>query len=197
MTTFTPKTFSVPELKNISIKNIEGHLKLYTGYVSQVNLVLAKIEELSNDPESNIGLLSGLQRRFSFEYNGMRNHEIYFDSLSGGVKTLSEDSNFKKAIISEWGSFEKWFELFKSIATIRGIGWAMLYFDKKENRLLNAWVDEQHLGLLQNCIPILALDMWEHAFISDYPPAEKKKYIEAFFENLNWGVIEDNFSKAQ
>ena len=69
----------------------------------------------------------------------------------------------------------------------------MLYYDKKERRLLNAWVDEQHLGQLQDCTLILGLDMWEHSFVADYQPSGKKNYVEDFFANLNWKVIEKNF----
>jgi len=196
MKKFEEMKFNIGALKGISAKNIEEHLKLYAGYVNQANLVLSKISELSTDPENNMGILSGLQKRFGFEYNGMRNHEIYFGSLSEKSNTLKEDSELKKAITLEWGSFEKWLSLFKAIATTRGIGWAMLYFDRKENRLLNAWVDEQHLGQLQDCTLILALDMWEHAFVTDYQPSGKKQYIEDFFVNLNWEIMEENFKKA-
>ena len=197
MKKFEEIKFNIGILKGISTKNIEEHLKLYAGYVNHSSLVLAKIEELSGDAENNMGVLSGLQKRFGFEYNGMRNHEVYFSSLSGVASPLPENSKLKGAITTEWGSFEKWFALFKAIATTRGIGWAMLYFDRKENRLLNAWVDEHHLGQLQNCTPIIALDVWEHAFLLDYLPSEKKKYIDAFFDNLNWEVIEENFKDAQ
>lgn len=197
MKKFEEIKFNIGTLKGISVKNIEEHLKLYAGYVNNSNLVLTKIEELSADAENNIGILSGLQKRFGFEYDGMRNHEIYFSSLSGGASSLPENSKLKEAIAAEWGSFEKWLALFRAIATTRGIGWVMLYFDKKESRLLNAWVDEHHLGQLQNCAPILTLDMWEHAYLLDYLPSEKKKYIEDFFENLNWKAIEENFKKAQ
>lgn len=197
MQKFEEKKFNIGELKGISAKTIEEHLKLYTGYVTQTNLVLEKIAELSESAEANMPILSGLQKRFGFEYNGMRNHEVYFNSLSSGAKTLSEESKLKETITKEWGSFEKWLNLFKALATTRGIGWAMLYFDKKENRLLNAWVDEQHLGQLNGCEMILALDMWEHSYYLDYTPSEKKKYIEAFFENLNWETIEQNFIKAK
>ncbi len=197
MKKFEEKKFNIGELKGISAKTIEEHLKLYSGYVKQSNLVLEKIETLSDSAEENIGILSGLQKRFSFEYNGMRNHEIYFESLSGGAKALADDSKLKKAIVEEWGSFEKWFALFKAIATTRGIGWAMLYYDKKDERLLNAWVDEQHLGQLNDCAPVVALDMWEHSYYLDYTPADKKKYIDAFFENLNWEKIEENFTSLK
>lgn len=196
MKKFEEKKFNIGELKGISKKNIEEHLKLYAGYVTHTNLVLEKISELSQNAEENMGILSGLQRRFGFEYNGMRNHEIYFESLaeSDENKNLLENSKLKEAIVKEWDSFENWLSLFKAIATTRGIGWAILYYDKKENRLLNAWIDEQHLGQLQNCTPLIALDMWEHSYLLDYLPSEKKKYIAVFFENLNWGIIEKNFT---
>lgn len=183
-------------LKGISAKNIEEHLKLYAGYVYQTNLVLSKIEGLLTDAEENMGLLSGLQKRLGFEYNGMRNHEVYFSSLSVGAHPLAGDGKLKKQIVEDFGSFDKWLTYFRAISTTRGIGWAMLYFDRKEKRLLNAWVDEQHLGQLQDCTLILGLDMWEHAYVYDYPTSEKKKYIETFFNNVNWEIVEKNFINA-
>ncbi len=196
MKTYTQKTFNIGTLKGISPKNIEEHLKLYAGYVKNTNSILEKIPEYKGyEKEDTFApyVVSELYRRFSFEYNGMRNHEIYFESLSDGTHPLNNESRLKNGITEEWGSFENWLEAFKALAMTRGVGWAMLYYDKSENRLLNSWVDEQHLGQLQNCTPILALDMWEHAYVYDYPTSEKKKYIEAFFENLNWEKVEKNF----
>ncbi|MSU44585.1 superoxide dismutase [Candidatus Nomurabacteria bacterium] len=197
MNKFEEIKFNIGTLKGISAKNIEEHLKLYAGYVKHSNLVLEKINELAQDAEKNAYALGEVQRRFGFEYNGMRNHEVYFGSLSGEAKTPTNDSELKKAITAEWGSFEMWLNRFKSIALTRGIGWVMLYYDRKEKRLLLTWVDEQHFGQLQDCTLVFGLDMWEHAFVYDYPTSEKKKYVEAFFENLNWEVIENNFKKAQ
>lgn len=196
MMKFEEKKFDIGELKGISTKNIEEHLKLYAGYVKNANLILEHIDELAKDSEKYAYELGEIQRRFGFEYNGMRNHEVYFDSLSGSVKGISE-RGLKQAIEKEWGSYDAWLARFKAIALTRGIGWAMLYYDRKEKRLLMTWVDEQHLGQLQDCALVLALDMWEHAFVYDYPTSEKKKYIEAFFENLNWEAIEKNFQAAQ
>ena len=197
MQTFTQKTFNIGELKGISAKNIEEHLKLYAGYVNNANLIGEKLGEMYKDGmDKHTYEASEIVRRFSFEYNGMRNHEIYFASLSGGGMQLSDSSPLRKKIEETQGSFEVWLNIFKTLAMTRGVGWAMLWYDKKEDRLLNSWVDEQHLGQLQGCIPILALDMWEHAYVYDYPTSEKKKYIEAFFDNLNWSVIEENFKEA-
>ncbi|HEY0220864.1 MAG TPA: Fe-Mn family superoxide dismutase [Candidatus Paceibacterota bacterium] len=193
---FEEKKFNIGELKGISSKNIEEHLKLYSGYVKNSNLVITKIEELAQDSEKNAYALGEVQRRFGFEYNGMRNHEVYFDSLSLGPSELNKDSELFKSIEYLWGSFDKWLAQFKAIAMTRGVGWAMLYLDRKEHRLLNAWVDEQHLGQLQDCTLVLGLDMWEHSFVYDYQPSGKKQYIEDFFVNLNWSKIEENFNNG-
>ena len=194
MKQFTPKTFNIPALTGISTKTIEEHLKLYAGYVKHANLILEKVQELKVDAEKNAYAIGEINRRFGFEYNGMRNHEVYFASFESGAKTISDSGGLKKAIIAEWGSFEAWLTEFKSIAMTRGIGWAMLYYDHKDNQLLNAWVDEQHLGQLQDCALILGLDMWEHSYVADYQPSGKKKYVEDFFVNLNWNTVENNFN---
>lgn len=192
MKQFTPKTFNLPSLKGISTKTVEEHLKLYSGYVKNTNLILEKITELNKDLDKNTYLLGEINRRFGFEYNGMRNHEVYFSSLEGGPSPITANGLLEKSIIETWGSYEAWLAEFKTIALTRGIGWAMLYYDRKENRLLNAWVDEQHLGQLQDCTLVLALDMWEHSYVADYQPSGKKTYIEDFFANLNWVKIEEN-----
>jgi superoxide dismutase, Fe-Mn family len=197
MKKFEEAKFNIPELKGISKKNIEEHLKLYAGYVKHANLILEKIAEYKQDSEKNAYVLGELQRRFGFEFNGMRNHEYYFASLEGGPTPVPVGGKLATATMDTWPRYEAWLAEFKAIAMTRGIGWAMLYYDPQTKRLLNAWVDEQHLGQLATCNIILALDMWEHAFVYDYPTSEKKKYVEAFFENLNWEVIEKNFKEAQ
>ena len=192
---YTEKQFNIPELKGISTKTIEEHKKLYAGYVKHTNLILDKITELSKDADTNTYVLGELQRRFGFEFDGMRNREYYFENLEGGSVGIS-DGELKKAIEAEWGSFDAWLNRFKAIGMTRGIGWAVLYYDPIMKKLLNAWIDEQHLGQLNGLQFILGLDMWEHSYMLDYVPSEKKKYIEAFFENLNWKVSEDRFAVA-
>lgn len=192
---YQPKQFNIPELKGISQKNIEEHLKLYEGYVKHTNLILSKITEIGSD-ESRAYELSEAQRRFGFEFDGMKNHELYFSSLEGGSQNIQSDGALKLAIEKEWGNFDVWIARFKTIAKTRGVGWAFLFYDKSADKLLNAWVDEQHLGHLTGMVPVLALDMWEHSFVADYHPSGKPQYIEDFFANLNWSVIEQNYNKA-
>ncbi len=199
MKKFKELKFNIGELKGISKKNIEEHLKLYAGYVKNTNLILEKIPEYEGYTKEDAFapyVVSELHRRFSFEFNGMRNHEYYFKSLEGGAKPLPADSKLKMALEKQV-SFDIWLNAFKTLAMTRGIGWAVLYYDKQTDQLMQAWVDEQHLGQLNGLKWILGIDMWEHAYIYDYPISEKKKYVDAFFENLNWEVIEKNFLEAQ
>ncbi len=195
MEKFTEKKFNIPELKGISTKNIEEHLKLYAGYVKNANLIMEKMATL--DTEKDPYIVGELFRRFSFEYNGMRNHEVYFSSFENGAKPFNPEGELGKILLGLFGTYEKFVKEFTGLALTRGIGWAVLWYDKSENKILASWVDEQHLGQLNGCKMILAIDMWEHAFVYDYPTSEKKKYVEAFFDNLNWEVIEENFNKAK
>jgi Fe-Mn family superoxide dismutase len=196
MKKFEEMKFNIGELKGISARNIEEHLKLYAGYVKNANLIREKIGEYMSDPVGNAFVLGELHRRFSFEFNGVRNHEYYFRSLSGGAKPLPENSTLKSELEKDV-SIDKFVEAFKTVAATRGIGWAVLAWDPETEQLVMHWIDEQHLGQLNGTKWILALDMWEHSYIYDYASSEKKKYIDAFFENLNWEVIEENFKKTQ
>ena len=173
METFEEKKFNIPKLKGVSEKTIEEHLKLYAGYVKNANEILGEKE---------------YNRRLPFEFNGMRNHEIYFSHFENGPQPLSNESRLLQAGFN--------LEKFKSLALTRGVGWAMVYFDPISKQIIQSWVDEQHLGQLSNCAPILALDMWEHSYVADYQPSGKKNYIEDFFANLNWQNVEENFANA-
>ena len=184
--TYEQKTFDIPALQGISEQTITEHLGLYAGYVKQVNLIHQKIEELSNDLDGNAYAIAEIQRRLGFEWGGMRNHEYYFAQFEGGAAPL-QDSTLKSKLEDQFGSVDAWLTRFRQIAATRGVGWAMLYHDPQTGNLVQTWVDEQHLGQLVDLI--LGLDMWEHSFMLDYPPSEKKKYIDAFFQNLNWEVV--------
>lgn len=186
---YTEKTFNIPELQGISNTNIEEHLGLYHGYVKNTNMILTSIQNGDVDGYA----LSELQRRFSFEYNGMKNHEYYFESLEGGAQDLDPESPLSQAISQEWGSFDVWLERIKEIAKTRGVGWAVLGYDKDADQLLNYWVEEQHWGHLNSVQYIVGIDMWEHAFVADYQPSGKGQYIDDYFASVNWKNVEKNF----
>jgi superoxide dismutase, Fe-Mn family len=194
---YTPHTFTIPQLTGISQTNIDEHLKLYAGYVKNTNLILEKVDQLSQDSEANAYVLGELSRRFTFEYNGMKNHEYYFHALEGGAAGLPDDSKLKAKISEQWGSFDAWMTRFKALAATRGIGWAILYYDRDTDQLLNTWVDEQHLGHLNSAQFIVGIDMWEHAYVADYQPSGKKSYIDDYLSQVNWGTIEQKFVEVK
>ncbi len=198
MKPFTPKKFTIPALKGISAMTIEEHLKLYEGYVKNANLIQEKMDAYAKDFKGNQYALNELLRRLSFEFNGIRNHEVYFGSLEGAPTPLSQDSLLRQKITETWNDFDAWLAGMKEMAaTMRGIGWAALVYDRADERLHSIWIDEQHLNHYSGCTMILGLDMWEHSYVDDYQPSGKKNYIEDFFANLNWAVIEENFMRAQ
>jgi superoxide dismutase, Fe-Mn family len=190
---FTERKFSIGELAGISARTIEEHLKLYAGYVKSSNLIIEKVNELSADLGKNTYTIGELQRRFGFEFDGMRNHEYYFEQFEGGANASDQSSPLVAELSKVFGTFDTWLARFKTLAMTRGPGWAMLYFDPITKQLVQTWVDEQHLGQLTGLQVVLALDMWEHSFMLDYVPSEKKKYVEAFFANLNWKVVETRY----
>ncbi len=192
---YTEQTFTTPSFANLTSNTIDEHKKLYAGYVKNSNLVLEKLHSYKGD-ESKAYETAELYRQFSFEFNGMRNHECYFTLLSGKSELVS-DSPLLSAISAQWGDIQTFNDTLLTLALTRGIGWAMLSYDKTAKNLVMHWVDEQHLGQLQGTTAIIALDMWEHSYVADYQPSGKKQYIADFIENMNWAAAEAFFSRAQ
>jgi Fe-Mn family superoxide dismutase len=183
---YIEKKFNLPFLKGLSKESIDAHLGLYAGYVKNFNLIHEIVENQSNPEYARREVF----RRQGFEFGGIRNHEIYFSSLEGGPVPFSPESELYKKIVTWCGSFDTFLSIFKGLAMTRGVGWAMFGYDSETNSLMQYWVDEQHIGQLPGITLILALDVWEHAFITDFGVAGRKQYIEAFFENLNWSIVE-------
>ncbi|NCN52594.1 superoxide dismutase [Candidatus Parcubacteria bacterium] len=185
------KKFDLPELDGISAKQVEVHLGLYAGYVKHTNVLREQIAELSAlDAEKYAYAIAEIRRRLGFEFNGMRMHELYFSQFEGGAKDASDDSALVAAVSEKYGSWDDFITHFKSVGMSRGIGWTILYQDPIGGTMHTAWVTDHELGQLGSLPVILAMDMWEHAFMVDYVPAEKKNYVEAFLKNVNWSVVE-------
>lgn len=195
MSKFTPKQFNIKPLQGISSITITEHIKLYEGYVKHANLILEKIESLKRNPDSSYEL-SEARRRFGFEFDGMRNHELYFGLIEGATEALTSDTKLSQKISSDFGSIDAWLADFKTLAKTRGIGWAILYYDNTTDSLLNSWVDEQHLGHLVGLTPIVAIDMWEHSFVADYQPSGKAQYIDDYLSQINWAFAEQIFDSV-
>ena len=196
--TYEAKTFSIPNLTGISEKQLEVHLGLYQGYVKHTNLARELIRDLeTTDKEKYAYAIAELRRRFSFEFDGMRMHEYYFEEFEEGARDADSSHSLAQAVSEKYGDWQKFIEHFKTVGMTRGIGWTILYDDPIGKTVHTIWVGDHELGQLAGASIILAMDMWEHAFMVDYVPAEKKKYIDAFLQNLNWHVAERRFEKSR
>ncbi|NGX49331.1 MAG: Superoxide dismutase [Fe] [Candidatus Anoxychlamydiales bacterium] len=166
------------------------HITLYNGYVNNVNLFLDQLDTLG--ASSNIA--KALKKTFAFEFDGMKLHELYFDNLKQDIK-IDDKSNFYKKIEEQYNSFDSWRDNFKDTGLIRGIGWVILYYDVSEKRFFNAWIDEHQINNLVGCIPILVMDVFEHAYLTQFG-LNRKKYIDIFFKNINWQEVSKRYENA-
>lgn len=195
--TYTTKTFNLPELSGLSAEQIKVHLGLYAGYVKHVNLIPEKIAQLAKENKlENQYLIHELRRRFGFEFNGMRMHEYYFEQFENEATERDANSALEKATTEKYGNGENFVAHIREVAGSRGIGWVVVYADPRANTIHTVFVNDHEVGQLAGLPVLLALDMWEHAFMVDYAPSEKASYIDAFFANLNWQTIEARFENT-
>lgn len=185
-TMYTTKDFSrllpIPGMSDMLLQN---HFTLYQGYVTNTN----KLLELMKDKEVGTPEFSELHRRFGWEWNGMRLHELYFGNLAKDGVVLS-GRLLRPKMESTWGSYENWEKEFRGLAAMRGIGWVILAYDKKEGKLFNIWVNEHDAGLLAGATPLLVMDVFEHAFMLDYG-VKRAGYIDAFMDAIDWHSVEE------
>jgi Fe-Mn family superoxide dismutase len=200
-TTYQPKTFDLAGLRGISDRTLEMHFKLYEGYVNETNRLQEKISEILKDgrvDEQEMPAYSELKRRLGFEYNGMVLHEYYFANLQkDGGPDAPGNSSFAQAAKANFGAYETWKVDFVGVGKMRGVGWAICYRDPTTGRLSNHWITLHEGGNVAGYRPILVMDVWEHAYILDYKPAERSKYIEAFFANVNWREVDARLQKTE
>jgi len=187
--TYTAKDYSsLMGMEGFSETLLNNHFTLYQGYIANTNKLLDSLGAMLKEDKVGTPEYAELKRRLGFEFNGMRLHEYYFENL-GGKGALDKSGKLGKKLAGEFGSYEDWEKDFRATATMRGIGWAILYQDNITGRLLNQWINEHETGHPAGCTPLLVLDVFEHAFMIDYG-LKRADYIGAFFNNLNWGVIE-------
>ena len=193
---YAPKTFTVPLLDGISKESIDAHIGLYQGYVKNFNALSALLPEYAKDSAKHAHALSELIRRRSFEFGGMRLHELYFSQFEGGSTSLTAGGALERALIKDYTKAEHVIPYLKAIAMMRGPGWAILYWDPSAKQFLAGFSGEQHQGHFVALPVILALDVWEHAYLLDYGAGGKEKYVDAFFKNFNWRVAEARFADS-
>jgi Fe-Mn family superoxide dismutase len=192
---YKSQQFKLSGLKGISDSTLEMHFGLYEGYVKNTNILTEQLAEMSRKKKVSGKDLAyaELTRRLGFEYGGMVLHEYYFENLApNGKGSISQE--IKKQIEKSFGEFETWKGEFVAVGEMRGVGWAILYQDPVTQQLSNHWVTLHHIGVPSGFKPILVMDVWEHAFLLDYKPSERSKYVDAFFANLNWDAVQQRLT---
>ncbi len=175
-------------------KLLKDHFTLYAGYVKNTNLLTSILNDLAADGKQRMPPWAEIKRRFGWEFDGMRLHELYFENL-GGRDPIAKSSPLYKKMVDQWGSFDGWKNDFYATGIMRGIGWAILYQDKETGQLFNIWINEHDLGHLAGGTPLLAMDVWEHAYMPQYG-LDRAAYIEAFYKNIDWRVVEKRYESA-
>lgn len=176
---------------------LTNHFALYEGYVNNTNKLAEKISAMIASDQGATPEYAELTRRFGWEWNGMRLHELYFGNLKKPVagdvltKTALHD-----ALIAQFGSLEAWEKDFRATGAMRGIGWVILAYDKASSSLVNVWINEHDGGHLAGTTPLLVMDVFEHAFMLDYG-IKRADYIETFFRSIEWEVVSKRFSEVQ
>jgi Fe-Mn family superoxide dismutase len=189
-----PKKFdSIRELNGISLRTMEEHYELYKGYCAKVNEIQQKLDTADRASANQIySELRGLRVDLSFALGGVKNHEVYFAHLGG--RGGQPKARVLERIQRDFPSYDAWLADFKA-SGLAARGWVWLAYDHDFGTLTTALGDAQNTFPLWNATPILALDVYEHAYWIDYGRA-RAKYIEAFFNNLDWGVVEQNLERA-
>jgi len=187
--TYSAKDYSnLIGMEGFSETLLKNHFTLYQGYVANTNKLSDLLSGMLREGKTGTPEHSELKRRFGFEFNGMRLHEYYFENL-GGKAPLDKSGTLAKKAADAYGSYDAWEKDFRATGAMRGIGWVILYQDNVTGWLVNQWINEHEVGHLAGCRPILVMDVFEHAFITDYG-LKRADYIEAFFKNINWSAVE-------
>ncbi|HAR95157.1 MAG TPA: superoxide dismutase [Deltaproteobacteria bacterium] len=168
---------------------LKNHFTLYQGYVANTNKISDLLLAMLAEGKTGTPEYAELKRRFGWEWNGMRLHELYFGNLGGKGGALDPGSKLGKAVAAEFGGVEKWEADFRAAGAMRGIGWVVLFQDRESGRLFNQWINEHDVGHPAGAVPVLVMDVFEHAFMIDYG-LKRADYIAAFFKNLDWKAAE-------
>jgi Fe-Mn family superoxide dismutase len=196
---YKARQFDLSGLNGISDETLDMHFKLYEGYVTNTNTLNEKIAKILEDgkvDQEETPAYSELTRRLGFEYNGMVLHEYYFANMKkDGGGDPDKSSNFFKAVESSFGEYAIWKADFFGIGKMRGVGWAVCSQDPVSGRISNHWITLHEVGNVAGFRPLLVMDVWEHAYLLDYKPSDRPKYIEAFFSNIDWASVDSRYQE--
>lgn len=183
-------------LAGISDDQINDHWGLYKGYVTQANALRKELAEMRANGQGGGLTYADRRRRLGFEYAGMVLHEYYFANLKAGV-ARAEDAGFARAVVEQYGAFESWLLDFANTGKTRGIGWAICYLDTATGQINNHFIQLHEDGNIPGFVPLLVMDVFEHAYMVDHRAGGRATYIEAFLKNIHWELVEQRYQEAQ
>ncbi len=170
---------------------IEEHMKLYQGYISNTNKLIGLLNEKIEKKDFEGPQFSELVRRIGFEFNGMVLHELYFENLNSKGGDENKAAKLKKMIEKNFGNFEAFKDYFLKVAAMRGTGWTLLCQNCDNENLSVHWINDHENGHVSGFEPIVVMDCWEHAWTAYLKPTERAKYIEDFWSNIDWKICEE------
>lgn len=180
---YCARTFNLADIEGLSPRALELHLELYRRHVEEVNRLLT--------PPAATRIAAPSSPRFAFEYNGMVLHELFFEGLTGALGAIpAEEGAFHDAALRSFGGTEAWKSDLKELAGTRGVGWAICARERAHNRIFNCWIEEHSIGLPAGTDPVLVIDLWEHAWVTDYSPERRDEYIDTVLTQTDWSVVE-------
>jgi superoxide dismutase, Fe-Mn family len=187
------------QLDGISQQTMEDHYKLYEGYVKKANEcreILKGFDYAEIEGNQVYSPLRAVSIEYTFALLGFKNHDLYFGHLGGegGEPT----GRFAELVHEEQGGVDKWFDAVKKAASAAR-GWVMVGYDLNDGSIFNYIMDTQNLWAVYNMVPVLALDVYEHAYARDFgaTPDGRKQYVEAFFRNIDWDHVNRQLAQAE
>lgn len=174
---------------------LKNHFALYKGYVDNTNKYVEEFTALLKKGEIDTPAYAEMKRRFTWEFNGMKLHELYFGGMIKDGEKLHKDSPLAEQMKKDFGSVAAWQKAFRAMGAMRGVGWVLLCFDPDEPSLYNVWINEHNVNWPAGTSPVMIMDVWEHAFMLDYG-VKRDGYLDAFMEAVDWRAAEDRFQAA-
>lgn len=194
---YRAKTFEhLKGLRDFSDRLLKNHLTLYRGYVKNTNHLAKLLLNMVKLGKTGTMEYAEMKRRFGWEFNGMRLHELYFENLIKRPMPLRKASPLYEKLWQDFAQYSTWERGFMGVGGMRGIGWVVLTRDPITGRLFNIWLDEHDAGFLVGSAPLLVMDVFEHAYLQDYG-LNRTAYVQAFMNAIDWPIVEKRFDAAK
>lgn len=193
MIVYEPKDYSsLVSMEGFGDDHLMSHFHFYRAHVATTNDLISRLSRDAGESPSQ-PRREALRRRLSWDWNGMRLHELYFENLGGDGSV--KDHVVEELLEDQFGSGHRWESDLRAIANTQGVGWASLYYDAREHQLLNVWIDGHGTNHLAGAVPLLVIDLWTHAISPDFGD-DRGAYLDAFFANIDWRSVRSRFDEA-